>query len=51
MKISQILLLSVLASGSALAADDTEQSAYASQLCHIVSSEKAYRQPISMSKK
>lgn len=41
MKISQILLLSVLASGSALAADDTEQSAYASQLCHIVSSEKS----------
>ncbi|WP_210496453.1 hypothetical protein [Pantoea ananatis] len=41
MKISQILLLSMLASGSALAEDNSEESVYASQLCHIVSSEKS----------
>lgn len=42
MKVTQIVLLSILATGSALAADDTdtEQNVYASQLCHIVSSEK-----------
>ena len=40
MKVTHILLLSALASGSALAADDSEQNVYASQLCHIVSSEK-----------
>lgn len=51
MKISQILLLSMLASGSALAEDNSEESVYASQLCHIVSSEKAFRQPTSMWKK
>ncbi|HAS98755.1 MAG TPA: hypothetical protein DCS68_00725 [Pantoea agglomerans] len=42
MKVTQIVLLSILATGSALAADeaDTEQNVYASQLCHIVSGEK-----------
>jgi hypothetical protein len=40
MKITQILLLGVVVSGSAMAADDNEQNVYASQLCHIVSSEK-----------
>ncbi|MBE5253646.1 MAG: hypothetical protein QRY16_10845 [Enterobacterales bacterium endosymbiont of Blomia tropicalis] len=39
MKTTQILLLGMLVSGSALAADDNEQNVYASQLCHIVSSE------------
>lgn len=42
MKVTQIVLLSILATGSALAVDDTdtEQNVYASQLCHIVSGEK-----------
>ncbi|MCZ4059884.1 hypothetical protein O3W44_13530 [Pantoea sp. LMR881] len=41
MKMRQILLLGMLVSGSALAANDNEQNVYASQLCHIVSSEQS----------
>lgn len=41
MKATQLLLLGMLVSGSALAANEGEQNVYASQLCHIVSSEHA----------
>lgn len=41
MKLSLLLLLGMTLSASALAADDTPENIYASQLCHIVGGENA----------
>ena len=41
MKFSLLLLLGMTLSVSALAADDTPENIYASQLCHIVGGETA----------